>query len=622
MPSTPNVLHNIIRTMLRWSPLWLATTIASTSLGILYVTFIKQDMWVASQAVIIRDEVGGTLNRQGRFDNKEAMKAAQETIMEIARNPEMIRQALQSLSDHSTKLPSDEMVRQLLKQFSIRSPKGSEFGTTEIFYIDASDSSKENAIRINTAICDALEKRLQEVRMARYHGIVKELEHALAIARSQRNEATEKLKEIETEVGQDLSDLRGLTDSLSGGGTVKVQIDQWTNEKRQAEIQYRQLKEDISFLEHLQEDPSRVLVAPSTLLNAQPGLKKLCEGLVDSTIQESQLTGRFTSNHPSVKAARVARSTIRQSLGEELRLAKSTLETELRVTEQRIALLDDQLTAGQQRISSLANVRADYANALAEVRNRTTIMEQIERDHSVAEANRLAAAQESLITRLDAPVVDDKPAGPGKKTLICLSIFAGFFSGIGLVLLLAPIDLGIRHGRRWSDHIYAASQAALQLAPNSSPIHEPRSSPAHRSAINTTSSALSSVPNSSHPPTACDQGLGTTSTTHTTPESSPSSQLFSAQPIMAQGKGDTIETRHNNSESPTNSEGRTKRLAEIAESLSPASQTTVSANPTSLSQLASETDRRTKPRRPPAAIFANFQDNQTPSSVSPSKLAT
>ncbi|MEY4566051.1 MAG: Chromosome partition protein Smc [Planctomycetota bacterium] len=622
MPSTPNVLHNIIRTMLRWSPLWLATTVASTSLGVLYVTFLKQDMWVASQAVIIRDEVGGTLNRQGRFDNKEAMKAAQETIMEIARNPEMIRQALQSLSNHSEKLPSDEMVRQLLKQFSIRSPKGSEFGTTEIFYIDASDSSKENAIRINTAICDALEKRLQEVRMARYHGIVKELEHSLAIARSQRNEATEKLKEIETEVGQDLNDLRGLTDSFSGGGTVKVQIDQWTNEKRQAEIQFRQLREDISFLEHLQEDPSRVLVAPSTLLNAQPGLKKLCEGLVDSTIQESQLTGRFTSNHPSVKAARVARSTIRQSLGEELRLAKSTLETELRVTEQRIALLDEQLIAGQRRIASLANVRADYANALAEVRNRTTIMEQIERDHSVAEANRLAAAQESLITRLDAPVVGDKPAGPGKKTLICLSILAGFLSGIGLVLLLAPIDLGIRHGRRWSDHIYAASQAALQLAPNSSPIHELRNSPAHRSAMNTASSALSSVADSSPAPTACNQESVAIRTNHANPEFSPSSQLSSPQPIIAQVEADSIKTRQNSSENPINYEGLTKSLAEIAESLSPAPQTSGSANPTSLSQLASETDRRTKPRRPPAAIFANFQDNQTPTSVSPSKLAT
>lgn len=622
MLSTPNVLHNIIRTMLRWSPLWLATTVASTSLGVLYVSFLKQDMWIASQAVIIRDEVGGTLNRQGRFDNKEAMKAAQETIMEIARNPEVIRQALESVSKGSDKLASDEMVRQLLNLFSIRSPKGSEFGTTEIFYIDVQDSSKENAVQINTAICDALEKRLQQVRMARYHGIVKELEHSLAIARSQRNEATERLKEIETEVGQDLSDLRGLTDSLSGGGTVKVQIDQWTNEKRQAEIQYRQLKEDISFLEHLQEDPSRVLVAPSTLLNAQPGLKKLCEGLVDSTIHESQLTGRFTSNHPSVKAARVARATIRQSLGEELRLAKSTLETELRVTEQRIALLDDQLTAGQQRISSLANVRADYANALAEVRNRTTIMEQIEREHAVAEANRLAAAQESLITRLDAPVAGDKPVGPGKKTLICLSIFAGFFSGIGLVLLLAPIDLGIRHGRRWSDHIYAASQAALQLAPLSTPANDLHNQSGNRPATNSASSAVASTAEFAQTSADTLQDHRASNATPADAESSQSQQTISAQENAGQNRADMIAVWQNNSGSRANSEGRTSSLAAIAESLSPMVLASNSTNSTSLSQLATETDRRTKPRRPPAAIYANFEENETATKPTPSKLAT
>jgi len=318
--------------MLRWSPVWLITTMATTALGLCYVKFLKQDIWVASQAMIIRDEVGGTLNRQGRFDSKEAMKAAQETILEIARNPQVVHNALSSIDAIRPKNFNEEEIQSFVSdQLVVRSPKGSEFGTTEIFYVDIRDPDKEQAVRLNNAICDALERRMQEIRMARYHGIVNELEHALEIAQEQREKATESLRKIENSVGQDLTELRGLTDSPNGSGTLKPLVDQLTSERSQAESQINQLREDLAFLDRLQSDPSRVLVAPSNLLNSQPGLKRLCEGLVDSQLQESQLSGRFTDEHPSVKAARVALATIRSQLGDELKLARASVESEIRV---------------------------------------------------------------------------------------------------------------------------------------------------------------------------------------------------------------------------------------------------------------------------------------------------
>jgi len=467
MAAPPNLVRHLMQIMLRWSPVWLITTMATTALGLCYVKFLKQDIWVASQAMIIRDEVGGTLNRQGRFDSKEAMKAAQETILEIARNPQVVHNALSSIDAIRPKNFNEEEIQSFVSdQLVVRSPKGSEFGTTEIFYVDIRDPNKEQAVRLNNAICDALERRMQEIRMARYHGIVNELEHALEIAQEQREKATESLRKIENSVGQDLTELRGLTDSPNGSGTLKPLVDQLTSERSQAESQINQLREDLAFLDRLQSEPSRVLVAPSNLLNSQPGLKRLCEGLVDSQLQESQLSGRFTDEHPSVKAARVALATIRSQLGDELKLARASVESEIRVINERLKLIDQKLEQGQERIINLTAIRADYANALAEVKNRTTIIEQIEKDLSAAEANRRAANQSSLITRLDSPVLGDKPMGPGKTTIMVAAIAAGLLSGIGIVLLFAPIDLGIRHGRRWSDHIFATHQAVQQFQPS------------------------------------------------------------------------------------------------------------------------------------------------------------
>lgn len=469
MSLPPNLVRHLGKIMLQWSPLWLATTAVTTALGFAYVTFVKEEVWVASQAMIVRDEIGGTMNRQGRFDNKEALKAALDTILEVARNPQVVQQALLTqLPPDSPPLSEKDINNFIGGQLAVRSPKGSEFGTTEIFYVDVRHNDQQQAIELNKAICTSLEKRLQDIRMSRYDGIERELEYALEIAKEQRAIATEQLKKIESDVGDNLTDLRSLTDSPSAGGTAKMIVDQLTSERRQVEVQNRQLQEDLRFLQNLEDDPARVLVAPSNVLNSQPGLKRLCEGLVDSQIQELQLTGRYTDEHPAVRAAKFSRQAIRQQLSTELQLARNTLETEINVSEQRVKLLDDQIKAAQKRISELADIRADYANILGEVRNRSTIIEQIEKDLAVAESNRRAAGQSSLVTRIDAPVLSDKPVGPGTKTILLAAMMAGLLSGIGLILLIAPIDLGIKHGRRWSDHIYAANQAMNRNSDTSS----------------------------------------------------------------------------------------------------------------------------------------------------------
>ena len=491
MSLPPNLVRQLGKIMLQWSPLWLATTAVTTALGFAYVAFYKEDVWVASQALIVRDEIGGTLNRQGRFDNKESLKAALDTILEIARNPQVVQQAL------VTQLPSDaepltekDINGFIGGQLTVRSPKGSEFGTTEIFYVDVRHNDKQQAVELNKAICVSLEKRLQDIRMSRYDGIERELTYALDIAKEQRTIATEQLKKIENDVGDNLTDLRSLTDSPSAGGTAKLQLDQLTGERRQVEVLHRQLQEDLRFLQALENDPSRVLVAPSNILNSQPGLKRLCEGLVDSQIQELQLSGRYTDAHPAIQAAKISREAIRQQLGTELKVARVALETEIKVSEQRIKLLDEQVKQSQNRIAELADIRADYANVLGEVRNRSTIIEQIEKDLAVAEANRRAAGESSLVTRIDAPVLSDKPIGPGTKTILLAAMMAGFLSGIGLILLLAPIDLGIKHGRRWSDHIYAANQAMARNTETQTTTSQVASDPSLASASATPATTL------------------------------------------------------------------------------------------------------------------------------------
>ena len=66
-------------------------------LATLYAFLIMPEMWTARQSFLIRDDLSGTAFKPGRFDSEEARKSAQETILEVARRPLVVRSVLLSL---------------------------------------------------------------------------------------------------------------------------------------------------------------------------------------------------------------------------------------------------------------------------------------------------------------------------------------------------------------------------------------------------------------------------------------------------------------------------------------------------------------------------------------------
>jgi polysaccharide biosynthesis transport protein len=66
---TNRQLLDIIQTYWAWRTLWLSTTVCFTLLGLAYVLFLKADVWVASQGLIVRDEANGAVMRLGRFQS-------------------------------------------------------------------------------------------------------------------------------------------------------------------------------------------------------------------------------------------------------------------------------------------------------------------------------------------------------------------------------------------------------------------------------------------------------------------------------------------------------------------------------------------------------------------------
>ncbi len=469
-PRINPVVWNTIRTLVVWSPLLLATTILFSAVGIGYVLFLKKDTWLASQSIVVREDANRALFRQSRVDAETETKAAQETFVELAKNHQVVKNALKIVGPIPTLLgapknwPTPKDVQETIDEvISIHAPRGIDFGKTDVIYLDVKQSTPERAIELNKLICAALQKHMSELRRGIASSIVAELKRARDVGRSELDKANQKLQEVELKAGSDLTDLRGLIER-GGSFSSRALHDQLVGEIRQAELSHHQLASDLNQLESASKDPASFLTAPSSLFASQPGLIRLREGLVDAQIAVSQLAGKLTDDHPNMVAARRSLDGIILRLSEEFQAALASARKAFQISQDRLTRLTEQKSSLESRLNELAEKRSAYESLLTDVQTRSTIVQDAERRLSDAEANLAVCENSSCFTLLDDPVISDRPIGPGRKTIIIASVASGMLFGIGLVFLIAPVDVGQKFGRRAIDSL-GASQVPIAIVP-------------------------------------------------------------------------------------------------------------------------------------------------------------
>jgi polysaccharide biosynthesis transport protein len=400
----------------------------------------KPTTWEASQALIVRDEAMGAAARPGKFQQPDEMKTVQETILELARSRTVLRAALAEIGpdskhDASKSWPTEGAVSALAGIVKLTPPKGAEFGKTEIFYLRVEAESSSRAVQLASAICKQLHARSQELRDQKAGGLVAELTKTVELAKADLTATTSDLTKIESRVGSDLGELRVLDDVGGGDSPLRRSINEMELELRQAKQAIDANEELLSLLKNSKTDTSSLVAAPTRLLEAQPVLRRLKDGMVDAQIRTAQLSGNMSEAHPLVLAAKISEGEIGDHVRYELDSAIRGSEIELRLSHDRADALEKQLVDSRARLSNLAAMRADYANVVAERNRRVDILKTAEQQLSEARASQAAARTTSIITAIDGPVSADHPAGPGKASLAAAGGFGGLILGLAIVFL-------------------------------------------------------------------------------------------------------------------------------------------------------------------------------------------
>jgi uncharacterized protein involved in exopolysaccharide biosynthesis len=403
-------------------------------------------MWESRQSLLLRDEAASGLSREGRpgrFEGPDALKTAQETVLELARSRTVVAEALAKIGPPPgyaapEAWPTQRDIERAQEHIEIKPPRGVEFGKTEVVLLVVGDKDRRRAVALNKALAEGLEDRLQVVRDRRSQSLVEELSRAAELAQTNLDRATERLSRIEAKAGGDLAELRLLTESLGGESNLRMAVTAVKNDLRQAAVERKQSELLLAMLQAAQNDPLQLLAMPNDLLVTQPALQRLKDGLIDAQLARAGLQGTMTELHPLVQSAAMAEAAIRTNIHIEIAAAIRNVEVDLQLSAGRIETLEQQLAEANQRIERLAGMRAFYANMLSQVRRLDESLSKAHQDLVAAQANHVSAHASSLLTQLEEPFTPHDPSGPRRAFLVLGGLLGGLALGCGWILLTAP----------------------------------------------------------------------------------------------------------------------------------------------------------------------------------------
>lgn len=466
---TAKLLQQLIAAVPRVRLDWARHTWLPTVLGCALVAAFAAGVWsilfpgsyTASQSLVVRDDLLGDSYKPGRFNSLESMKSAQETIFHIARKPEVIAAAASDSGLAQGEL-SPRDIEEFQGRISLASPNGGELGKTEVFVLRVKQSSGDRASQFLAALTSEIEKHLRVFRTDMLTSMQSELSLNLDRSETRYQQLAGEIRQIEAEVGPDLQSLRAMVDPLSGGTDLQRTVEQLRTEIRSAQNECDRVTKQIELVELVIKaaNPDS-LTTSNELLELQPVLKRLNEGLVDARLSLSRARGAYDDGHPSIEIAKAAVEQTVEQIRAELVTTAEGLLSQKELHQQKISRLLALEQDYSARVLALGKLRVSYKTLNDElVRHGETLAKtrtELATIASLAESSN----EVNLITRVGRPHLAARPDGLSKRAMILLGFVGGGLLGLGWsVLRSGPVNFF-----SVASNLFATSNETARSAP-------------------------------------------------------------------------------------------------------------------------------------------------------------
>ena len=434
-PQNRQRIEYLVSTVRNYALLLIVPAVIGLVLASFYAFFIMPEKWTARQSFLIRDDLSGSAFKPGRFDSEESRKSAQETVLEIARRPLVVRSVLKELGPESfvvgSNWISDEIIEDTQKTIDISAPNGAEFGKTDAIVLTAKASSRDRTRKFIELLSEEIIAQTNRVRSLRFESMEMESDLAYKAAVQARDEAIDRLNELDQRLGSDFGFLSVQGSQTAGVEAIKSEILRKQDELEKAEAVFAALLQAFN-------NPETAAQLPSEVLVAQPTLEKTMSKLLDLREQLHLAKGLFSDKHARVRGITKAIEFAQEQLYDSLTGEMAGVQGSIKLTKQQLTRLNDRIEELKSRLVRLSKSRSEHLALTTQVQQLGEAANLAKSAWTEIRSRTKAARMVGLLTPTDVAQVNSRPDGIGKKFYMLAGLLGGLMVGTGLVFAVAP----------------------------------------------------------------------------------------------------------------------------------------------------------------------------------------
>lgn len=404
--------------------------------------------WTASQSLVVRDDLLGESFKPGRFNTPESLKSAQETILHMARKPEVLRAALAGAGYRPDSL-TPQAIEQWQRQVSVIAPNGAEFGKTEVVVLRVRERSAGGAAALAASLTEHIETQLRDYRTRLLASMKQELESGLTVAAAQYAELAERVGAIERSVGADVTTLRAMVEPNAGGSDLRQSLETVRAEIRNSTTDLERAQKQLDLIRSAAGSPHESLATSHELLEMQPVLKRLLDGLADARLALSSALGKYGEGHPTINNAREAVDRTVLEIRHQLDAAATGLESQIAMFQQKLDRLRSSESWYSSRLAELGQIRVEYKSLVEELTKRNEVLSRSRADLARVQSLGESTDRVSLITLIGEPQVGSRPDGLSRKAMVFIGLIGGMGLGLGWTVLRSGPPPGLHSFTQW-----------------------------------------------------------------------------------------------------------------------------------------------------------------------------
>ena len=434
-------INYLFSTIRNHAMLLIVPAVIGVVLATLYAFLIMPETWSARQSFLIRDDLSGTAFKPGRFDSEEARKSAQETILEVARRPLVVRSVLEKLGPESMlsggNWVTDEVIEDTQKTIDINAPNGAEFGKTDAIVLTAKSSTRERTRKFIELLSEEITTQTNRIRSLRFESMESESRQAYLAAVEAQDDAINRLNDLDQRLGSDFGFLTlrgnqpGQPTQPSGVEAIQSEILRKQDELEQEEIVFAALLKAF-------ENPKQASQLPSEVAAGQPKIENTMAKLLDLQEELHLAKGLYSNRHPRVRSLEKAIEFSQQQLYNSLTGEMAGVQAGIELKKRQLAGLKDRIEKLKARLIRLSKARSEHLALSTQSQQLGEAATRAKTAWTEIESRAKTARTVGLLTPTDVAQVSTRPDGVGKKAIALAGLLGGLMIGIGLMFIVAP----------------------------------------------------------------------------------------------------------------------------------------------------------------------------------------